>query len=531
MREVAGPGSTGRAIPFWLGAAALCVAFVIYGAWIAQRLVTWTDESAYVHLGYLAASGRISLFQDEMTGSRMPLPFWINGWSQVAFGRSLFAARLVSLGIGVAVVCLTAAIGRRLAGDFGGLLAAAFLVSQGVIVGYFATGTYHTVAATILLAGFALMVMGGRPWHRVAGVMVLSLLFLTRTNLWPIVPAGVVGLWLVVHGWRERVWITLGAAVVPALFFLSDVRHLKVLAYVPVLRRLVRPLGYPLGWSLIEIPKLSVSERLMAVVRFGRTYEYWALAALVLACLLVLAWWRGWPVHAFVGDGRTRLVAAGIVYIALFQFLILWDFPKAFVAWFPSYAPLVAVLLGAGFALVIRDGGWRRGGRIAIWVALVLMLAAPAVIIRHPLLPIGPDAATRPMRDLAEAAAHMRELVPPDARVFLLGDSLIPYLAGSTPYLQQIHSTNTLAVVQERSGIEKGGLWGDVEMDRWLSKDADYVVLELQEGVYLATRRPGQSARFRALLAEHFERIGRVDEYRWFVYDIYARRARAPGRP
>jgi hypothetical protein len=122
----------------------------------------------------------------------------------------------------------------------------------------------------------------------------------------------------------------------------------------------------------------------------------------------------------------------------------------------------------------------------------------------------------------------MRELVPPGARVFLLGDSLIPYLAGSTPYLQQIHSPETLAIVQERRGIEKGGLWGDREMELWLSKDADYAVVGPQVVDYLATRRPGQIARFRALLAEYFDRIGRVDDYRWLVYDIYVRRSRAP---
>ena len=46
---------------------------------LAERMVTWTDESAYVHLGYLTATGQISLFQDELTGSRMPLSFWIVG--------------------------------------------------------------------------------------------------------------------------------------------------------------------------------------------------------------------------------------------------------------------------------------------------------------------------------------------------------------------------------------------------------------------------------------------------------------------
>jgi 4-amino-4-deoxy-L-arabinose transferase-like glycosyltransferase len=528
MREVAGPGDAGRAAPYWLGLTLLCVLFVVYGAWLAQRMVTWTDESAYVHLGYLAASGRISLFQDEMTGSRMPLPFWIIGWSQVAFGRSLLAARLTSLAIGVAVVLLTASLGRRIAGDVGGLLAAAFLVSQGVIVGYFSTGTYQTLAATILLAGLALAIEATRPWHRVAAAMVLSLLFLTRTNLWPIVPAAVVVLWLLARGWPERIRIALATAAVPALFFAWDARHLKVLTYVPLVRRLVSPEAYPSSAGLVDIPIPTISDRLMAVVRFGRMYEFWWLAAVVLAVLLVAASWRGRPVHAFVEDWRVRLIAGAVVYIALFQGLILWDFPKAFVAWFPSFAPLVAVLLGSGFALAVRDGGWGTVGRVAIGGGLVALLVAPALIIRHPLLPSGPDAAARPIRDMAVAAAHMRELVPPGSRVFLMGDSLIPYLAGDTPYLQQIHSTNTLAFVQERRGIEKGGLWGDSEMELWLTKDADYVVIEPQEVAYLATRRPKQIARFRALLAEHFERIGRIDDYRWFVYEVYARRGRAP---
>ena len=528
MREVGSSKVAGRVTRYWLGLTILCVAFVVYGGWLAQRLVTWTDESAYVHLGYLVVSGHISLFQDEMTGSRMPLPFWVNGMSQVAFGRGLLAARLVSLGIGVVALCLTAALGRRIAGAPGGLLAAAFLVGQGVIVGYLVTGTYHALAATILLGGLLLVVTAREPWHRLAAVIVLSLLFLVRTNLWPILPAAVVALWLVTRGWRERVWITLTAAAVPTAFFLADTRHLKILAYVPVGRHLVRPLGYPLGWSLVDIPAPEASERLAAVIRFGRMYEFWMLALVVLAGLLVLGWWRGRPIRAFVQDRWVHLVAAAIVYITFFQVLILWEFPKALVAWFPSYAPLVAVLLGAGFALVLRAGGWSRGGRIVIGAGLVLLLVAPAVVIRHPLLPIGPDAATRPMRDLAAAAAHMRALVPQGARVFLLGDSLIPYLAGSTPYLQQIHSSETLAIVQERRGIEKGGLWGDHEMQRWLSGDADYVVVEPQVVSRFALRRPDQIARFRTLLAEHFEVIGRVDDYRWLIYDVYVRRTRTP---
>jgi 4-amino-4-deoxy-L-arabinose transferase-like glycosyltransferase len=460
----------------------------------------------------------------------MPLPFFVNGWSQIAFGRSLLAARLVSLGLGVAALCLTAALGRRISGDLGGLLAGAFLLCQGVVVGYFATGTYQTLAATILLSGLALTTTPRHPWHRVAGVMVLSLLFLTRTNFWPILPAAVVILWLVSTGWRERAWIALGGAVVPALFFLWDSRHLKILGFVPLVGHLVQPLGYTPAFGLIDLPRPSLSERLLAVVRFGRTYEFMALALLLLGALLVVCWRRGSPVRAFVGDARVQVVAAGILYITFFQFLVLWRFPKAIVAYFPAYAPLVALLLGAGYACVLRDGPWRLRGRMAIGTAIVLLLAAPAVTIRHPLLPAGAAAAVRPMRDLAAATSRMREMVTPGARVFLLGDSLIPYLAGSAPYLQQIHSTNNLAVVQDRRGIEKGGLWGDRELELWLSKDADYVVIEPAVVDDLATRHPEQMARFRTLLAEHFDRLGRVDDYRWVVYDVYVRRNRVPTR-
>src|SRR5262249_19314719 len=112
MREVAGARVAGRVAPYWLGLILLSALYLVQGAWLAQRLVTWTDESAYVHLGSLAASGRISLFQDELTGSRVPLPFLIIGWSQVLFGPGLLAARLTSLAIGVPVVWLTAWIGR-----------------------------------------------------------------------------------------------------------------------------------------------------------------------------------------------------------------------------------------------------------------------------------------------------------------------------------------------------------------------------------------------------------------------------------
>ena len=188
------PPRAGAAAPrlprwvFWSGLALAAVLYLAQGYALAQRMVTWTDESAYVHLGYLAAGGEVSLFQDELTGSRMPLPFLVLGASQRLWGRSLLAARLTALGIGLAALVLTALIARRLAGDLAGLLAVLFFATQGVLVGYFATGTYHSLAAAILLGGLALIIAVRRPWGPALGMVVLSLLFLTRTNLWPIIP-------------------------------------------------------------------------------------------------------------------------------------------------------------------------------------------------------------------------------------------------------------------------------------------------------------------------------------------------------
>jgi len=114
--------------------------------------------------------------------------------------------------------------------------------------------------------------------------------------------------------------------------------------------------------------------------------------------------------------------------------------------------------------------------------------------------------------------------VKPGAKVFLWGDSFPLYLAGILPYLQQIHSTNTYALVEDRVAIEKSGLWGRKEMERWLSTEADYVVLEPRTLDEYRARHPDHMARFDALLREHFDLVDRIEDYRWQSFELYARR-------
>lgn len=528
MRDIEQATPTGsrfrRPWIFWTALALAAALYGVQGRALAERMVTWTDESAYVHLGYLTATGQISLFQDELTGSRMPLPFWIVGGSQVLWGRSLLAARLTALAIGLAALALVALIARRLAGDLAGVLAALFFATQGVLVGYFATGTYHSLSAGILLGGVAVVFGVRRPWGPALGMATLSLLFLTRTNLWPVIPGALLVLLYQARSLRERLGLVVAASTVPVAFFLSDTRHLKVLAYVPVVGRLVRSLGYPIGWSLIDVPEPALWDRAWAFIRLARMYECWTLAALLLGAILTIRRLKGMPAPAAFADGRVRLLAALLVYIAAWQVLILWKFPKAFVGWFPSFAPLTAILLGVGFGRILGRRDFGRGARRVTAVVLVLLMAAPIMVVRHPLLVPAGEAGPAPLAALRAAGAHFKRDVKPGAKVFLWGDSFPLYLAGVLPYLRQIHSTNTFAVVEDRAAIQKSGLWGLQEMERWLSTDADYVVLEPLTLEQYRARYPDLMAKFDAMLRRHFELVETIADYRWQVFELYSRR-------
>lgn len=61
MRHIEQPAEAGtrfcRRWAFWSALALAAMLYLVQGRGLAERLVTWTDESAYVHLGYLAATG------------------------------------------------------------------------------------------------------------------------------------------------------------------------------------------------------------------------------------------------------------------------------------------------------------------------------------------------------------------------------------------------------------------------------------------------------------------------------------------
>ena len=175
-------------VTFWLLLALIAMVFAAQALYLARVLVPSHDETSALFFGYLTASGRMSLYQDEAVGHRPPGPAYILGATQVLWGRSLMAARLASVVFGLALLLFTALLARELGGPTAGLLAAAFLTAQGAIVAYYSIGDYHALVPMIMMAGLLVWLWGGGPVHNVLGAAVLGSLFFMRAHMWPLLP-------------------------------------------------------------------------------------------------------------------------------------------------------------------------------------------------------------------------------------------------------------------------------------------------------------------------------------------------------
>jgi len=506
------------------------LALVIYLAlalYLSRVLNTWDDESAYVALGRLATIGAISLYQDDMTGQRMPLPFYVEGASQVVFGRDLWVARLVSLLIGIGALALTIAIARRLGGDLAGALAGLLLATQGVVVGYYATATYYALTAMILMAAVWVLLKEELPWRHALGMAIASLLFVTRTNMFPALLFFFAWAVLGARSAREQLAVVLVTVAPPAIFFLSAPTHVKLIAHIPVLNHLVAPLGYRSILSFSILDHAGLGRQLWALAFIARRYESWALAATGLVVVAVLLHLRGRPIRSMPRRRGVTALAFLWLWILVWHFII-WRVNFRYVLpFFSIFAPLVAVLLGIPFANLLIRQDLSRAARTVLTLTLIGALTLSVLYIRHPVLasprprPFAHDSIQR----LDRAATGLRTLVPRDETVFLFAQPMVPYLAGVNAPIQQLMSPwATLAPAQsDERLISKSGVWGARELERWLGCDLQYAVISPSLLQTVESLRPEAVRRIRELLEERFILVGQVGDTPLLTVGVYRR--------
>ncbi|PYN95636.1 MAG: hypothetical protein DMD91_24225 [Candidatus Rokuibacteriota bacterium] len=519
----------------------IVVAHVVSGVFMAWVMTSEDYEAEYLVLGSLATQGKLGLYQDEVTGQWAPLPFYVYGATQVLAGPRLFLPRLLSVVFGAVAVILAFAVARRWGGDAAGAAAAALCVANGLVSGYFALVGFASLAAVVHLAGIWLLFCTEWRHRDLAAMMIFSLLFLVKPNYWPSVPFALAYLMWRAPSWRRRAGLVAIAVALPVVFFAADPTHLKLLAYVPVLHRLVEPLGYHAWFSLLEDAAefgsrseyfdaswgTTTSGRLAqlgrSLVFFGKRYALW---------LMLFAMLAAWALRQRAARARSpglAFVAALFWYSVACQFVVLGPWSKQAVGYAGAVAPLLAVVIAVLLAKVVASPAeptWRRRAVIATFVTVIL--ASPWVHRHHnlPRRSVLPDAT---IPELSRTADQLAARIPAgEDRVFCLADPLPLYLAGRRAYVRQMHQHRWMFTsLADTDRYRRSGLWGRAELEQWLGADARYAVVETEVVDYYRRRAPFRPliARMMALLSDRFTIVGRFERQPGDWITVYRRRA------
>jgi hypothetical protein len=505
------------------------------GLFYSRTLISTEDEESYLGLGDLAVRGRISLFQDELTGQRLPIPFYVLGLTQVVFGPSLWPGRLLSVGLGAGALALTVAVARRLQGEAAGLLAGFLLATQGTIVAYYAIAAYHALSALVLMTAVWVLLRTEWTWRGPLGMAVASVLTLSRTTMVPAVPFLFGWAWLAAQTRLKRLAVVALAVSPPLAFLLWDPTHLKILAHIPLVGGLVEPLGYRSILHFQAVTAADLPSQIWSLARFGRRYESWVVAAAGIAVAAILLRRRhgGRTTPPPLPDGFLGLAGLGawllFCHLVMFRLNFKWA-----IAYFPDFAPLAAVVLAVLAARLRERPDLPRAGGIVLAGSLALALVISVILIRIPMMPTPIPVPFRndPVQQINRAADRLVQLIPPDERIFFFGPAMAVHLAGRRPYLQQLMAPGTFAANDmDARAVSRSGVWGRAEIEQWLGREVRYAVVDpgYLDG-YAAVGRAEGVARMRALLQERFERIGRIDDAYWSVLEVYRRRSGDEGR-
>jgi hypothetical protein len=483
------------------------------------------DETVHVFLGRMAVTGQISLFQDELPGFRAPLPYYFFGLSQLVVDRSIVAARVSSAIVGMLSLLLLLVLATRIGGPLCGLLTFLFAITQSTIIGFFAQSSYHALTSLVLLAALYVVLCTTLPYKNVLGMALCALFFFIRTLMMPLIPLAMVYLLAKAKGIGERVAIVAVTGVPPLMFFASDPRHLKLMAYMPVLESLVRPLGY------VRSPRITAATSYeatntpaAALLLLVRWYKPWFAAGIVLTAIMVVLALRGHSLKPFVSNWKVNLLAVVFFYVALAHLIAVRGSWTGSVGYEPS-GIIAAILPGFGFSMLITQYCSRVVYRRAVLLFLSALFLVAPTLSKPPALPLAVSFQDSPTRALNSLADALRALIPPGSRVFHLGASQALYVADRDPYLRQALGYWTLSPLRDPTVTRLSGLWGKAEITDWLTRDAQFAVIvpESLNEYRISCRSCVELAE--SLLERHFVRIAVLRQYRGIEHVVYKRRA------
>lgn len=517
------------------------VAFGLVAGLSGWLLANHDYETEYLALGNLVVRGELNLYQAEMSGQWVPLPFLVFGLTQVVAGPSLLAGRLLAVALGLGVVWLVFAIGSRWGGPVAGAVGAGLFCTNGLVVGYFSTVHFASLVALVHLLGIYVLFCTDCRWRDLGAAALFSVIFLVKPHYWPTIPFVLAYLVSRPSSLARRGALVALTLAVPLLFFAWDFRHWKLFAYMPFLREWVAHQGYTSWHTLMEDSSsvwvsdyvtvaysTSIGGRLVAIAQsfsfFLKRYATWCLALVGLVGLDLWAARRGLE--------PSRRSRAGFWFtLALFWYLVAWQFVivgpyvKQGFAYVGAIAPLLAIALGCMFARVAESPA--RIIRVGALAGIIGVLIVSPWVHRSQNFPRSVTLKDATVPRLELAARDLARLIPADAKeIFLLGDAMPLYLAGRRPYLQQFHEHFMMFTsVRDPLRYARSGLWGYREIDAWLDGTAQYAIIEPQTLEFYRNRGPYKThvERIESLLLANFGLLATVSASPEMVFLVYRR--------